>query len=308
KKGIVPKVMEYKIITKNGEERWWLQFNIGSYDINAHLTSVSSIIVDNTERKIAEIKLKESEEKFRSLVQQSVAGIIIVKDNQIIFANDVVAKQSGLDISTITSLEIDDLNQIIHPEDFNFVKKQVQIASEKGSVPEFYARGIRPDGKIIWFAAQLNRFSYEESSAVAAILVGVTERIELQHKLIKERNKAQKYFDIAGTLLVVLDTNCNVVQINRRGSNILQYPKEEIIGKNWIENFIPQKNRAKARNILSQILNEEIQPEDTFQNYVLTKKGEERLIIWHNTYLKNEEGKIESVISSGEDVTNLINL
>ena len=53
KEEIVPKMLEYKIIKKDGEERWWLQFNIGAFDIDGKLTSVSAVIIDNTEDKEA---------------------------------------------------------------------------------------------------------------------------------------------------------------------------------------------------------------------------------------------------------------
>jgi len=49
--GFVPKMLEYKILRKDGEERWWLQFNIGAYDIEQKLVSVSIVIIDNTETK-----------------------------------------------------------------------------------------------------------------------------------------------------------------------------------------------------------------------------------------------------------------
>ena len=46
-----------------------------------------------------------------------------------------------------------------------------------------------------------------------------------------------------------------------------------------------------------------VTPNDYYENYILTSAGEERLISWHNTVLKNSEGEVEAIISSGEDIT-----
>lgn len=303
KRGVIPKVMDYKIIRKDGEERWWLQFNIGAYNIDGKLVSVSAIIIDNTDRKITELKLKESEERFRSLVEQSVAGIVIVKDEKIIFANDVVFKHSGYSQSTISSMRFEDLEKIIHPDDFDFVMEQFRKVEEKELVPEFYYRIISPCKKVKWLSSQLKKFSHENGSTIAVIMVEVTKRVELEQKLRRERNLAQKYFDVAGTLLVVLDKDCKVVQINKRGCAILKYPKEEIIGKNWIDNFLPESIRETVRIKFAKAIAGEVSSQDDYENYILTENGEERLISWKNAILLNEDNEIEAIISSGEDIT-----
>jgi len=418
-RGIVPKVMEYKIVRKTGEERWWLQFNIGAYNIEGKLISLSGVIIDNTEhketqikyqnlfenlnagvfrtnietgeilevnqkiaeaagfssseefkensnaidfyfnledrkkiiellktkgkvtdyevqllrpdgstiwvshsaslypkegycegiiiditdRKNAELKLKENEEKFRSLIEQSVAGIIIVKDNKIIFANDVIFKHSGYPNSVISKMDLTLLKSIIHPDDVEFVMEQFKKVEELGEVPEFYCRIITRENNVIWLSSQLKTFSYEGGTAIAVIMVEITKRVELEQKNQQERKRAEKYFDVAGVLLVVLDRNRNVVQINKRGCEILGYSRDEIIGKNWIESFLPEQVRDQVLNTFTKAINDKISPEDCYENYILTKNGEKRLISWYNATIKDQNGLVEAVISSGEDIT-----
>ncbi len=303
KRGIIPKLMEYEIVKKNGEQRWWLQFNIGAFDIHGKLVSISAIIIDGTEQKNAERKIAESEERFRSLLEQSVAGIIIIKDNKIIFANDVIFKQSGYDHSQINTQSLEQIFQIVHPEDHRFVKSQFNKVEELGVVPEFYFRIISKDKSVIWLSAQLKKFTYEGQTAISCIMVEVTKRVTLEQKLQHEHRLAQSYFDIAGVMLLVLDKNANVVQINKRGCEILGYTKEEIIGKNWIHTFLPNRIRTAVQQTFDKCMNEKISPDDCFENYVLTKEGKEKLILWHNALLKDSNGNIEAVISSGEDIT-----
>ncbi|NHJ05120.1 MAG: PAS domain S-box protein [Candidatus Heimdallarchaeota archaeon] len=418
-RGIVPKVLEYKIVKKTGEERWWLQFNIGAYNIEGKLISLSGVIIDNTEhketqikyqnlfenlnagvfrtnietgeilevnqkiaeaagftsseefkensnaidyyfnpedrnkiidilktkgkvtdyevqlqrpdgstvwvshsaslypiegycegiiiditdRKNAELKLKESEEKFRSLIEQSVAGIIIVKDNKIIYANDVIFKHSGYSQLVISNMDLAQLKNIIHPDDVELVMEQFKKVEELGEVPEFYCRIVTQENNIIWLSSQLKTFSFEGGTAIAVIMVEITKRMELEQKNRKERELIEKYFDVAGVLLVVLDRNCNVVQINKRGCEILGYSRDEIIGKNWIKTFLPKQIQDQVLTTFTKVINDKISPEDCYENYILTKSGEKRLISWHNATIKDQDGLVEAVISSGEDIT-----
>jgi PAS domain S-box-containing protein len=124
-----------------------------------------------------------------------------------------------------------------------------------------------------------------------------------QLALEKERDRAQRYLDIAGVMLVALDTEGCVTTINRRGAEILGYEQKEIEGKNWFENYLPQPVSEKAYSGYQAVMRGEIEPTDYFENPVLTKGGSERLLAFHNTVLRDEDGTIIGTLSSGEDIT-----
>jgi len=118
-----------------------------------------------------------------------------------------------------------------------------------------------------------------------------------------EKEKAQMYLDIAGVILVVLDNKQNVVLLNKRGCAILGYDEKDVLGKNWIENFIPRDFRNKVKSAAESFSRGEIKYIKTLENPILTKSGEERLILWDNVELKNDKGEIIGTLSSGEDIT-----
>lgn len=122
-----------------------------------------------------------------------------------------------------------------------------------------------------------------------------------QEDLEKERNKVQKYLDVARFIFIVIDADQKVTLINRKGSEILGYEEKEIIGKNWFTNFLPKKEKVKS--LFLKLLKGKMNLPEYFENSILTKSGEERLIAWHNVALKNRKGKVISVLSSGEDIT-----
>jgi len=109
--------------------------------------------------------------------------------------------------------------------------------------------------------------------------------------------------DFAGCILVIIGKDKKVTFINKKGCEVLEYRKEEIIGKDWFEDFLPSEVKEKVREVLEKLIKEEAQEVEYFENPVLTKRGEKRYILWHNTPLKDERGRIKGTLSTGIDIT-----
>lgn len=120
--------------------------------------------------------------------------------------------------------------------------------------------------------------------------------------LMREKDNTQNYFDIVGVMILVLDKENNVIKINQRGCEIMGYSADEMIGKNWVENFLPIPYRTKVMEISSDI--QKIPNSySEFTNPILTKEGTEKVISWRNASLKDENGLVIGVVTSGEDIT-----
>ncbi len=134
------------------------------------------------------------------------------------------------------------------------------------------------------------------------LLSNINERKKFEEAIIKERDHAQSYLDIAGTMIVVLDTGKRVALINRKGSEILGYEEEEIIGRSWIDDFIPERHRDEARALFAGLMAGKETPAESREGTVLTRDGSERTILWHNSIVLSD-GRITGTLSSGEDIT-----
>ena len=119
----------------------------------------------------------------------------------------------------------------------------------------------------------------------------------------ESQNLAQQYLDIAGVILVAIDADGDITLLNRKGHEVLEYPEESLIGKNWFETCLPERNRVEVASIFRQLMAGNVQAAEHAENPVLTRSGRERLIAWHNTLLKDATGKCVGTLSSGEDIT-----
>jgi PAS domain S-box-containing protein len=131
----------------------------------------------------------------------------------------------------------------------------------------------------------------------------LTKHKGLWAKLREERNKAQQYLNIAGVIIIAIDENGLITLINRKGCEVLGYREEEIIGKNWFDLGVPASVREKRKDTFKKVMAGEEKEVEDYENTIITKPGEERIIAWHNTTLLDEKGLIIGTLSSGEDIT-----
>ncbi len=132
----------------------------------------------------------------------------------------------------------------------------------------------------------------------------VVDGLRAEDALHKERDRAQQYLDVAGVALVVIGADRKASLVNQKGCEILGYEKEdEIIDKAWFDNFVPERLRDEITRVFESLMAGEIEPVEYYEHPVLTKDGEERIVAWHNTILRDEDGKIYATLGSGEDVT-----
>ncbi len=129
------------------------------------------------------------------------------------------------------------------------------------------------------------------------------ERKQVEEEIRKERDRLQKYLDVAGVIIVTLNKQGEITLINRKGCEILGYPKRALIGKNWFDTCIPERFRSKTREAFQQIIAGNLQASEYYENPILTHSGEERIIAWHNAILTDKSGNPIGTLSSGEDIT-----
>ncbi|MDD2253612.1 MASE3 domain-containing protein [Methanoculleus sp.] len=124
-----------------------------------------------------------------------------------------------------------------------------------------------------------------------------------EERLRREKDRLGQYLDIAGTLFVVLDRDGRVTLINRRASEVLGCPADAAVGEPWIERFVPPAEGERCRGIFLELMQDETEPNEYVQTSVLTADGGERIIAWHNTVLRDDDGAVYGTLSSGEDIT-----
>ncbi|MBN2703189.1 MAG: PAS domain S-box protein [Pontiellaceae bacterium] len=138
---------------------------------------------------------------------------------------------------------------------------------------------------------------------VLAALLDITARKNAELALRDEKDRVQQYLDVAGVMLLAIDREGIVTMINQKGAEILEYPIEEIVGKNWFDFFLSPECRIELMTVSRSLLEGDETANEYHEITVRTQSGGERLLACHCVPLRNVKGDIIGYLSSGEDIT-----
>lgn len=130
-------------------------------------------------------RLRESEEKFRLITEQSLLGIGIIQDSVIKFVNERITEILGYSAEELLNWKSNEFAKIIHPEDLSFVMAQLQKkqSGEKKGVFTHYSYRIRTKtGKIVWIEQYSKTIPYEGKPADFITFIDITERKKFEKK------------------------------------------------------------------------------------------------------------------------------
>ena len=131
----------------------------------------------------------------------------------------------------------------------------------------------------------------------------VNIRRKLANSLKQERDFTVAVLDTAATLVMVLDPEGKIIRFNRECERVTGYYYEEVHNQSFWKIFLLPEDAPSVRKNLSKATPQN--SPNSYENYWITKHGERRLISWSTTSLLSSDGKIDFVIATGLDVTDL---
>jgi PAS domain S-box-containing protein len=296
---------EYRMKHRNG--KWfWIQSRESIYqrDKDGNPTQVFGIMADITERKLNEEKIKISEGKFRYIYENSPDMYVSVspEDATINQCNNTLVEKTGYSREEIIGSKV---FKLYHEDSIPAAEKAFKQFVEKGEINNEELILKRKNGSKIHVSLNVSSVRDVDGKILHSISSwrDIGDKLLSREKVLQEKNKAQQYLDVAGVMLVGLDKDGVVQLINRKGCEVLGYSEEEIIGKDWIENFLPKRVRKAVKEVSKKVFADEIESLNYYENEILTKTKEEKIIAWYNEPLRDEKGNITGTLSSGEDIT-----
>ena len=195
---------------------------------------------------------------------------------------------------------------LVHPDDRDRVLAEAARVFREGREYECEFRMIAADGREVhvWERDTIIRDDAGEPLFTQGVVVDISELRGAETALRDERDRAQRYLDVAGTIIVVLDREERVALLNRTGHDLLRFVEGEPVGQNWFDLCVPERDREGARATFRELIAGRLAPTtESYENAVVTQDGEERVIMWHNTVLRDDDGEITATLSSGVDIT-----
>ena len=107
----------------------------------------------------------------------------------------------------------------------------------------------------------------------------------------------------SGTMIVAIAPDGRVRAVNPPACAMLGRREEDLLGADWFEIAVPPGERGDARHMFDRLVNRDDDPESRFQSRILTATGDERVIAWRSALLSGDDGAVQCVVRTGDDVT-----
>jgi diguanylate cyclase (GGDEF)-like protein/PAS domain S-box-containing protein len=196
-------------------------------------------------------------------------------------------------------------DSLIHPDDRKRVAAATARVFRDGLEFDCEFRMVAADGREVhvWERDTIVRNADGRPLITQGVLVDVTPLRAAEDAVRAERDRAQRYLDVAGATMLALDRQGRIVMLNRAGHELLGYRDGELVGRNWFETCVPADERKELVATFEMVVSGERPPLEDEESGVLHRDGRVRLVQWRNTALYDEAGEVTTTLSSGLDVT-----
>ena len=200
--------------------------------------AISIIVHDISERKRAEERLWESEDRYRRLVELSPETIAVHSEGKFIYVNAAGAKLFGA--TEAEELIGKPFLDFVHPDYVELVKARVQRTLEGNTAELTEIKIMCLDGETIDVEATGMPIVYGGFSAVQVVIRDITERKRAEEELQVSEAKLRSLFEAMNDVILVLDAQGRYLDIAPTNPSLLYRTPEDLLGKTLHEVF-PQE-------------------------------------------------------------------
>jgi PAS domain S-box-containing protein len=325
--GVGQFTQEYRIVTKDGNIRWVDDRTVIERDSDGRITHYQGIVIDISERKLAEKALRSSEENFRNLVENAPDAIYIQTNNRFVYLNAAAVHLFGA--SSPEELLGTNAYDRIHPSFHELIHQRVRsLTVELKSVELIDEIYVRMDGTPVDVEVAAVPFRYEGKNGALIMFRDITRRKQAESELraayeqltATEGELRRQYRELAENEQELRQSEAryrNVVEVQTElisrfrpdGTHVFvneaycRYfgkSREEIIGRTFIPD-IPVEDGVKVKLHFATLTPSH--PVDSIEHRIIMADGEVRWQRWTDRAIFDEKGNVTEFQSVGQDTT-----
>ncbi len=284
---------------RTGEVRYVLERCAFVRDAAGSLLRVFGMVQDMTERQRTEAAMKETEEKYRLLVENAAEAVFVAQDGFLKFANPATAAILGRPLDDVASRPFP---EFIHSDDRAFVMDRYtrRLAGEV-SQAGYAFRVLHADGKVRWVQISAVRIDWEGRPATLNFVTDITERRAAEDAQRESEERFRRIFEESPIGMVTVGADFRFTRANSAFCRMLGYSEEEILAKSFVDITHPDHVSGDVDSV-RRLARGEIPLYRTEKRY-LRKDGR---VVWGaltTSAMRDAEGRLQYFLSMIEDIT-----
>ena len=221
-----------------------------------HVVGALQIARDITERKRIEKALRESEERYRLLFEESPVGIGLASlDGKVITANKRMQTITGYSLEELKRINLVDTYE--NPAD----RKRFLESLRTGSVAHYPARLRRKDGTPYDALLTTSRIHMGDGDLLQTTCIDVTEHRKAEEALRRSEEKFRSLVEDTAAPVGVTDLTGHLTYVNRAFADLMNYSIQELTGQPFLDHIHPE-DRDKVLGLFLQGVSSPTEPQD----------------------------------------------
>lgn len=290
-------IQEGQVLDIKGNPLWFEASITPVYNEQDELDHLLVISIDTWARKQAEDEVLTSEEKYRSIYNNSPSGIFRSNpEGEILSAN-----QAFLEIYNFKSLEELDKTAVqdfyVNIEDRNLI---LEILKKEGIVKNHVTKARKRDNSEIYVKTNYTATKDEKGNIlfIDGVLEDITQQIEAEERLKESQEKYRTMIESSNDIIWMLDLKGNFTFVNAHAEKATGYLQENIIGKSFmpivLKEELPFLNEVFEKTMSGETISYEMSLKTVYGNTI---------ILSVNTAPLYADGEVNAMFSFARDIT-----
>jgi diguanylate cyclase (GGDEF)-like protein/PAS domain S-box-containing protein len=245
-------------------------------------------------------ELRESEQRFRALVDSTAAAVFVVQDERIVEIN---RNASGLTGYRREELVGRDFWSLAHPDAQDLVRQRGRARTRGEAAPPRYEIKLRTaQGEERWADVTSVTIAWQGQPALLGMAFDISEQKLAEQAMRETERRLRDVLENVQLASVLIDREGEVTFANPYLLELLGCAEEDVVGHDWFDLCVPAEVREVSRaEYRRSIASGMLTPHE--EREVLTLFGDKRTVSWNHTVLHDYSGAVTGRASIGADVT-----
>jgi len=291
---------DYRIRAANGEYLWFRDVGgITKRYADGTPASVTGIVIDITAEKYAEEALRESENLYRSLIEELPDFVIVHRHGELLYINEALIRLLGKKVAGLIHTSI---LEYVAPESREIVAVALEKRGENTTLPPYIARILMPGGEARWVEVRGTSIVFEGQPATLNVLTDITEKKWAQDALFASEQKFRTLADYTFDWEYWIGADGKFIYVTPSSERITGYtPADFYKNKNLVLEMVLPEEREIVREHKEHFSNS---PDDGDLDFrIRTKSGDIRWIAHSCRPVFGPEGESLGRRVSNRDIT-----